>query len=125
GVNSSGSGWRAHKLTASAGPRTPSEIREGRTTYAMGGEVPAALRTPIAHLQPGDVVFFGTHGPQSKPAEIGHMGVYVGDGWFVHSSGHGVTLDPMTGWYRTRFAWARRPLAEAGLDGAPAADPAA
>ncbi len=27
------------------------------------------------------------------------MGIYVGNGWFVHSSSHGVTLDPMTGWY--------------------------
>ena len=49
------------------------------------------------------------------------MGIYLGNGWFVHSSSHGVTLDPMTGWYQTRFAWARRPLAEAGLEntGAP------
>jgi hypothetical protein len=26
-----------------------------------------------------------------------------------------VTLTPFAGWYRERFAWARRPLAEAGL----------
>jgi cell wall-associated NlpC family hydrolase len=44
------------------------------------------------------------------------MGIYVGNGWFVHSSDHGVTLQPLTGWYEARFAWARRPLAEAGLE---------
>ena len=44
-----------------------------------------------------------------------HMGIYAGSGWMVHSSDRGTTLTPMTGWYETRFAWARRPLAEAGL----------
>jgi cell wall-associated NlpC family hydrolase len=61
------------------------------------------------------VVFFGAKGPRSKPAEVGHMGIYVGNGWFVHSSRYGVALETMTGWYREKFAWARRPLAEAGL----------
>ena len=39
----------------------------------------------------------------------------IGNGWFVHSSGAGVTLQPLQGWYTTTFAWARRPLTEAGL----------
>ena len=51
----------------------------------------------------------------SSPAEVGHAGIYIGNGWFVHSSGGGVTLQPLQGWYTTTFAWARRPLAEAGL----------
>ena len=91
------------------------ETLSGRTTYAMSGEVPAAKRIAYAKLQPGDVVFFGAKGPRSKPAEVDHAGVYAGEGWFVHSSSQGVTLTPLTGWYRQRFAWARRPLAEAGL----------
>jgi cell wall-associated NlpC family hydrolase len=91
----------------------------------MSGEVPVALRIPIEELQPADIVFFGSRGPESKPAEVGHMGIYLGGGWFVHSSSHGVTLDPMTGWYQSRFAWARRPLAEAGLDAEPTAEPTA
>jgi cell wall-associated NlpC family hydrolase len=68
-------------------------------------------------VQPADVLFFGTHGQQSKPSEIGHSGIYVGNGWFVHSSGYGVALAQLTGWYKSSFAWARRPLAEAGLKG--------
>jgi hypothetical protein len=43
------------------------------------------------------------------------MAISVAPGWFVHSSADGVTLAPFEGWYRERFAWARRPLAEAGL----------
>jgi cell wall-associated NlpC family hydrolase len=70
---------------------------------------------PWDGLQPADVVFFGSSGPRSKPAEVGHMGIYLGNGWMVHSSDRGTTLVPMTGWYETRFAWGRSPLAEAGL----------
>jgi cell wall-associated NlpC family hydrolase len=117
GFDCSGFVWRVYKLEAYAGSGRLAQTLQGRTTYAMSGEVPAAKRIPYAKLQPGDVVFFG-HGPASKPAQISHMGIYVGNGWFVHSSGYGVALAQMTsGWYRSSFAWARRPLAEAGLTG--------
>jgi peptidoglycan endopeptidase LytE len=124
GFDCSGFVWRVYKLQPFAGAPALSGVLQGRTTYAMSGEVPASERLPIEALQPGDVVFFGSKGPSSKPADIGHTGIYVGDGWFVHSSDHGVTLEPMTGWYQTRFAWARRPLAEAGLVPAPGVGPA-
>ena len=81
----------------------------------MSGEVPKTRRIAFATLQPADVVFFGDHGPKSAPGEVGHMGIYLGGGWFIHSSDEGVALARLTGWYRERFAWARRPLAEAGL----------
>jgi cell wall-associated NlpC family hydrolase len=41
--------------------------------------------------------------------------MYLGGGWFIHSSGQGVTLLPLTNWYSETFAWARRPLREASL----------
>jgi cell wall-associated NlpC family hydrolase len=81
----------------------------------MSGEVPRSLRIPRESLEPGDLAFFGQNGPRSKPSEVGHMGIYAGNGWMVHSSDRGTTLIPLTGWYETRFAWGRRPLAEAGL----------
>jgi cell wall-associated NlpC family hydrolase len=59
-------------------------------------------------------MFFG-RGPRSKPAQIDHAAIYLGNGWLVQSSGYGVALAPFDGWYRSSFAWARRPLAEAGL----------
>jgi hypothetical protein len=44
------------------------------------------------------------------------MGIYIGNGWFINSSSYGVALAQLTGWYAKEFAWARRPLAEAGLE---------
>jgi cell wall-associated NlpC family hydrolase len=115
GFDCSGLVWRVYKLEPFAGAPALSTVLRGRTTYAMSGEVARAARIGWAEVAPGDVVFFGPRGPRSKPAEVGHMGIYVGNGWMVHSSDRGATLTPMTGWYETRFAWARRPLAEAGL----------
>jgi len=117
GFDCSGFVWRVYKLQPFPGAPLLTDVLRGRTTYAMSGEVAPDLRIAEADLQPADVVFFGAHGPLSTPDEVGHVGIYVGGGWFVHSSGHGVTLEPLTGWYQTSFAWGRRPLAEAGLDG--------
>ena len=67
----------------------------------MSGEVARPLRIDASAIEPGDVIFFGSRGPRSKPTEVGHMGL-VGNGWFVHSSSGGVTLQPLLGWYRPR-----------------------
>jgi cell wall-associated NlpC family hydrolase len=116
GFDCSGFVWRVYKLQRYDGEGTLADVLRGRTTYAMSGEVPRAKRITFAKLQPADVVFFGSGGPRSRPAQVGHMGIYVGGGWFVHSSSNGVTLTQLQGWYRDRFAWARRPLAEARLE---------
>jgi len=115
GFDCSGFVWRVYKTKPFAGAPLLGAILQGRTTYAMSGEVKKPARIGLADLQPGDVIFFGNHGAQSAPAEVIHTGIYVGNGWFVHSSGAGVTLQPLQGWYTTTFAWARRPLREAGL----------
>ena len=115
GFDCSGLVWRVFKLEPFAGAPTLAGVLEGRTSYAMSGEVPRSARIAREALQPGDLVFFGTRGPRSRPTEVGHMGIYVGNGWMVHSSSRGTTLVPLGGWYETRFAWGRSPLAEAGL----------
>jgi len=117
GFDCSGFVWRVYKLEQYPEAPQLAETLKGRTTYAMSGEVGQKLRIGRAALIPGDVVFFGDRGAKSKPAEVGHMGIYVGNGWFIHSSsgGDGVMLSTLTGYYDERFAWARRPLAEAGL----------
>jgi len=115
GFDCSGFVWRVYKLQAYPGGTALSTTIKGRTTYQMSGEVPKAKRIPFAKLQPADIVFFGPNGPSSKPASVGHTGMYLGNGWMIHSSGQGVAMTPLTGWYRTQFAWGRRPLAEAGL----------
>ncbi len=116
GFDCSGFVWRVFKLEPFAGAPELATVLKGRTTYDMSGEVPKSARISREALQPGDIVFFGTRGPLSKPSEVGHMGIYVGNGWMVHSSDRGTTLTPMTGWYETRFAWGRSPLVEAGLE---------
>ena len=81
------------------------------------GEVPRSDRVPATKLQPADVMFFGARGPHSQPSQVDHTALYLGNGWFIQSSDEGVTLLPFAGWYTDRFAWARRPLREAGLTG--------
>jgi cell wall-associated NlpC family hydrolase len=115
GFDCSGFVWRVYKLQAYPGGAALASTIKGRTTYQMSGEVPRSKRISYAKLAPGDVVFFGSNGPSSKPNAVGHTGVYLGAGWMIHSSGQGVAVTPLTGWYRQQFAWARRPLAEAGL----------
>lgn len=115
GFDCSGLVWRVFKLEPFAGAPWLNAVLKGRTTYAMSGEVPRFARVTWESLQPADVVFFGSRGARSKPTEVGHMGIYLGNGWMLHSSDRGTTLVPMTGWYETRFAWGRSPLAEAGL----------
>ena len=116
GFDCSGFVWRVFKLEPFAGASALASVLRGRTTYEMSGEVPPAQRiTKIENLQPGDLIFQGANGPKSKPAQVDHAGIYLGGGWFIHSSGNGTTLHPLEGWYRDRFAWARRPLREAGL----------
>jgi cell wall-associated NlpC family hydrolase len=115
GYDCSGFVWRVYKREQYAGEGALASVLRGRTTYQMSGEVPRSQRIGLAALEPADVIFFGNRGPRSKPAEVGHMGIYIGNGWFIHSSGYGVALARLDGWYAREFAWARRPLAEAGL----------
>ncbi len=115
GFDCSGFVWRVYKTQPFENAASLPSVLKGRTTYAMSGEVPRARRIDPTTLQPADVVFFGSRGTKSKPTDIGHEGIYVGNGWFVHSSSGGVTLQPLQGWYADELAWGRRPLSEAGL----------
>jgi cell wall-associated NlpC family hydrolase len=115
GYDCSGFVWRVYKDQWYPGSGSLATTLRGRTTYQMSGEVPASKRIAFAQLQPADVIFFGDKGPRSQPSQVGHMGIYLGNGWFIHSSGYGVAVAGLTGWYRSEFAWGRRPLAEAGL----------
>ena len=54
-------------------------------------------------LQPGDLVFFDG---------LGHVGIYVGGGSFIHAphTGDVVKISSMTGWYASSYVGARRIL---------------
>ncbi len=116
GFDCSGFLWRVYKLQTYTGGAALAKTIRGRTAAAIAAEMPAANRVAYARLLPGDLVFFARGGPRAKPATVDHAGIYLGGGWMIHSSRYGVALSSTaTGWYRERFAWGRRPLAEAGL----------
>jgi cell wall-associated NlpC family hydrolase len=116
GYDCSGFVWRVYKLQSYPNEGTLASTIQGRTTYTMSVEVPRSKRIPFAKLQPADVIFFGTKGAHSTGPQIFHTAIYVGNGWFIQSSDEGVALAQLSGWYRKKFAWGRRPLHEAGLE---------
>jgi cell wall-associated NlpC family hydrolase len=116
GFDCSGFAWRVFRLRAYPGGSALAKTLNGRTAAAMAGEVPASKRIPYAKLQPADVLFFASAGNRTKANSVDHMGIYLGGGWMIHSSRYGVALASITSdWYRDKFSWGRRPLAEAGL----------
>jgi cell wall-associated NlpC family hydrolase len=115
GFDCSGFAWRVYKVQSyPAAPQLANTLR-GRTAAAMAGEVPKLLRIKPARLAPADLMFFGPGGPNAQPSRIDHAAIYLGNGWLIQSSGYGVALEQVSGWYERRLAWGRRPLAEAGL----------
>jgi lipoprotein Spr/probable lipoprotein NlpC len=59
-------------------------------------------RIKKSQLQEGDLVFFNTYG-----SGISHVGIYVGDGQFAHTSTKkGVTIDSMDSPYYTKHYYA-------------------
>jgi cell wall-associated NlpC family hydrolase len=107
GFDCSGFAWRVYKVS---GLPWGKQIR-GRTAAEQAGEIPRSGRLSIDQLQPGDLLFFGSAHLDSKATEsnIIHEGIYLGDGWVIHSSGQGVYVLPLTGsWLGSSFAWGRR-----------------
>ena len=70
-------------------------------------------------LKCGDLIFFGPKGPSSSVESIYHAGLYLGRGWFIHSTGStdGVTISSLntSSYYKQNFAWGRRVLTAAEL----------
>ena len=68
-----------------------------------------AVGTNVTDLRPGDLLGFSVEG-----RGISHIGLYVGDGQFIHSASQGVTTtsltaqDPNSLWWQRRFVAARR-----------------
>jgi peptidoglycan DL-endopeptidase CwlO len=63
--------------------------------YGMGTPVPRDA------LEPGDLVFFDG---------LGHVGLYVGNGAFIHAphTGDVVRISSLSGWYADTYVGARR-----------------
>jgi len=71
-----------------------------RSSYAQFGD---GRRISRRSLRPGDLVFFDG---------VGHVGLYVGNGRFIHAphTGTRVQISTLAGWYSARFSGARRLL---------------
>lgn len=84
-------------------PRTSAEqAKEGR-----------AVRKELGSLAPGDLLTFSNRG-----GRVTHVGLYIGDGRFIHSASRGVQVSTLSGddpygrWWYTRWVGARRILAD-------------
>lgn len=79
-----------------------------RTTES---QVLQGKRVEREQLKAGDLVFF------RPPGRYRHVGVYVGDGFFLHAStSQGVTLSELDNVYWQRYYWqARRPMNQSQL----------
>ena len=91
------SGLVTHVFKEAWGLKLPRSTREQRW---------AGKPVRLAHLREGDLVFYNTRG---RP--YSHVGIYIGDGRFVHAPRPGakVRVESMrTGYWRARFNGARR-----------------
>lgn len=59
--------------------------RDASQQALYGTDVP---RDKNFSFHPGDLVFFGYHSRHGKPARITHVGMYLGNSEFIHSSGY-------------------------------------
>jgi hypothetical protein len=81
----------------------------GRTTHDWA-RAHHKDRLSKADIEAGDVLLFGRRGRRSRPSQVDHTALYLGNGWFVDSASQGVSLDRLdTGYYTKRFAFALRP----------------
>lgn len=83
-----------------------------RSSYDMAGAIGRRKRLAFDQLKPADLVFFAPNGKDSKPSGVYHAGLYLGNGWMVHSSGGraGISLAEIGpgSWWSSQLAWGRR-----------------
>ncbi len=117
GFDCSGFAWWV--LKASSGTWNNVSIR-GYTGWSLPQRGAAAMteyapvRYYYAQLQPGDLLGFNTDDQGTGWSGVDHAGIYLGNGWMVHSSGSrgGVSIDYIGSgsWWYSRLVWGRRLL---------------
>ncbi len=118
GFDCSGFLWWVFKRRYTVGSSTfdGTAAMANRTTYTMAANVSPSQRLAYGSLRPADVVFItssASRGTSTPASIIDHSGIYLGAGWFIHSTsgGDGVKIDSIeSGWYRNHLAFGWRVL---------------
>lgn len=121
GFDCSGFTWWVMKITF----KYPIPVTQRSAAQMAAAAKPRITR---AKLQPCDLIFFGPKGPKSAAGSVYHAGLYIGNGWFFHSTGStdGVSLASLDwqGWgWNSDFAWGRRLLKAGELAPPPSPSP--
>jgi cell wall-associated NlpC family hydrolase len=98
------SGFTRHVFEASIGLVLPRRSQEQ-------ARAPGLLKVDRDELKPGDLVFFNT-----VRAAFSHVGIYIGDGKFIHSPRTGARVrveDMRAAYWSRRYNGARRPAESA------------
>ena len=85
--------------------KTEANIVIPRTTAAMHRSTAATIKRNA--LQPGDAVFFRANGS----GQVGHVGLYVGEGKFIHSprKGKSIRIDSLANnYWKKNYTTAKR-----------------
>lgn len=82
-----------------------------RASYDMAA-IPERKRLGFEELKPADLVFFAPQGADSKASSVYHAGIYLGNGWMIHSSNGraGISLGEIGpgSYWNEQLAWGRR-----------------
>ena len=112
GVDCSGFVWWV--LRSGMGNSSSRGYKGWKLPERSSAGIAAGTKTKISYakLRPLDVLVWDVEGAfKQKASAVGHAGIYLGNGWFIHSSGSraGVALDWMgDGYWRERLVWGRR-----------------
>jgi cell wall-associated NlpC family hydrolase len=83
-----------------------------RSSAEMAKATRREQRLRYNKLKPGDVVLFAPDGKRSKARDVYHAGLYLGNGWMIHSSGSraGVSVGSIApgSWWHDQILWGRR-----------------
>ena len=103
---------RRRATSTAAAARAPASTAPGFVRYVYGhfgislahssyGQFDLGRRVGRWALRPGDLVFFDG---------LGHVGMYIGNGRFIHAphTGTRVRIETLAGWYGARFVGGRR-----------------
>ena len=87
----------------------PSKYFSGTNKFrsTSSAQINNGVAVEKSDLQPGDLVIFNN----DANTRIGHVGIYVGDGNFIHASNpsDGVKITTLlSGYYKQRYVGARR-----------------